>query len=327
MVSDEDREWFVEAFYDAVESWFTADIACCDSCHDEFVALWPHAYSANDGEFQRSCIDLNLFYEGSRLKELYSKGDYDEYIKDMTCPRCGNKLGPYMWPYELPFDVDPDFENTITDIAILADQTPFLILSHDFAQEVYNTLRRIGSSLDTTVLRGSLWRARLKSTRNPTIPEELTEFDRPPRNYASEGRYNHAGNPVLYLASDLNTCFEEMQQSPCVVAELSFDTSLKILDLVNPIESHPESADELQSLVYSALLSAKQSSAGLHKPHYIFSRFITDCARASGIQAIKYFSTRIVESNYNLVIVDPEVRLEDVATLKRCVHMPIGDLT
>ena len=125
----------------------------------------------------------------------------------------------------------------------------------------------------------------------------------------------------MYLASDLQTCFEEMRRTACVVAELNFDTSLKILDLVTPWESHAEFADELSALTYSALMSAKQSDTGWHKPAYVFSRFIADCVRDSGIQGIKYPSTRITRDNYNLVIVDPAFRLSQAANVQRYIHL------
>jgi RES domain-containing protein len=318
LTQEEKREWFPEAFFDQLESWFSADIACCDACHDEFTALWPHAYSANGAAFQRSSIDLNSFYSGSKLQELFTKEEFNEFVKDLRCPRCGGQLGANIWPYELPFDVDPLFEEFIGEIAILAELTPFLILSHKFAQEVLHTIRNVGSSLKPTIIQGNMYRARI--IKFP-IAEVLAEFDIPPRNLVTEGRYNHAGNPVLYLASDLQTSFEEMRRTPCIVAELNFDTSLKVLDLVSPRDSHPEFADALSALTYSALMSAKQSDTGWHKPAYVFSRFIADCVRHSGIQGIKYPSTRITKDNYNLVIVDPAFRLCMAAKVQRYIRL------
>ena len=226
MTRDEDRESFPEAFFNDLESWFTADIACCDACYADFLALWPHAYSADDAAFQCSSIDLDSFYAGSRLQDLYTKEDFDEYVKDLTCPRCGGQLGPDIWSYNLPFKVDPAFEEIIVEIANLANLTPFLILSHKFAQTVHHTVRTVGFSLTPTIIQGSLYRAR---PSNSPIAETLAEFDLPPRAFVKEGRYNHAGNPVLYLASDLQTCFEAMRRTACVVAELNFDTSLNLM--------------------------------------------------------------------------------------------------
>ena len=51
-MDDTQVEIFEEYFEHAIESGFSADIACCDACYDEFLSLWPHVYSANDSEFQ-----------------------------------------------------------------------------------------------------------------------------------------------------------------------------------------------------------------------------------------------------------------------------------
>ena len=41
---------FCEIFYHELESWFTADIACCDDCYDDFLSKWPAVYS-RDSDF------------------------------------------------------------------------------------------------------------------------------------------------------------------------------------------------------------------------------------------------------------------------------------
>jgi hypothetical protein len=113
-----------------------------------------------------------------------------------------------------------------------------------------------------------------------------------------------------------------MRQTPCIVAEIIYRNPLKTLDLVNPFTSHREFADDLSTLVYSALMSAKQENDGWHKPAYVFSRFVADCARASGIQTIKYPSTRITARNFNLAIVEKEASLSRNAEVKTYTRMP-----
>src|SRR5687767_12474747 len=95
---------FPEMFRDEVESAYTADIACCDSCYDEFVALWPHVPAANNHSFERMQISIELFYENSRLSECFSKEEFSEFAPELECPRCGGQLGSNMWPYNFPFD-------------------------------------------------------------------------------------------------------------------------------------------------------------------------------------------------------------------------------
>ncbi|MFT5327327.1 MAG: RES domain-containing protein, partial [Planctomycetaceae bacterium] len=274
---------------------------------------------ADDASFQRSAIDLETFYEGSRLADLYTKEEFDTFVLELHCPRCDEQLGANIWPYSFPFDLDDNVEQYIHEIGQLAQQTPFLLLKHQFATKTYETVASVASSLAPMRFSEPLYRAR-------TLPVKrtLAQFDLPPQSVVKEGRYNHAGNPVLYLASDPKTCFEEMRRTHCIVAELSIERRLTVLDLVHPDDSHPEHSDVLRSLAYSALMSAKQPDNGWHKPAYVFSRFVADCARASGIQAIKYPSTRIAHGNYNLVIVDPNLRLETFAEVSGYSEMTPG---
>ena len=313
LTQEECRSWFPDDFFSAIDSWFAADIACCDLCYDEFLAKWPHSYLAENAEFQKTGYPLDVIYSGSRLVDEYSKAEFETFIKDIECPRCGNKLASNIWAYNFPFDVEPEFEDVINQIADIAKETPFLILKHDFANRVYDSLRQLACRMPSTVFDAPLYRARAGD-----IPEMLAEFDAPLPHVVIEGRYNHAGSPVVYLASDAETCVEEMWRTSCTIAEIALITPLKVLDLNNPEISHPDFANELSALTYSALMSAKQPNNGWHKPAYVFSRFISDCAKASGIQAIKYPSTQIVAGgNFNLVIIDPSVRLTSHATLLR----------
>ena len=129
---DEKRYLFEDLFADAIESWFTADIACCDACFDEFVREWPALYLRDIG-FQSSVWDLGLIYEGSRLREMYSKEEFWEFVKDIECPRCLSPLKCHIWPYNLPFDPPDGFETAAQQIATIAGVTPFLLLTHPFA--------------------------------------------------------------------------------------------------------------------------------------------------------------------------------------------------
>ena len=68
------REGFEDLFFEELESWFSADIACCDACYDDFVDQWPAIY-LRDIEFQTSGTPLNVFYDGSDLRELFTEDE------------------------------------------------------------------------------------------------------------------------------------------------------------------------------------------------------------------------------------------------------------
>ncbi len=217
---EERRRWFPDDFFAELDSWFSTDIACCDQCHDEFVAIWPHAYSADDGEFQKAGIPLTAFYDGSRLRQSYTMEEFCDFVGDLSCPRCGGELTHNVWPYNLPFSVEPGFEEAISEIAKLAEETPFLLLKHAFADRVLSAISRLGMATSETHFGKSLFRA-----RSGLVPEEASQFALPPANVVREGRYNHTGSPVLYLGSDEETCIEEMRRATCTICGDRSDAS------------------------------------------------------------------------------------------------------
>lgn len=304
MDDDEDDRfwWFQELFDHELESWFTASIACCDDCCDEFLSVWPYADVADDFQFQKQAIPLDVFYSGSRLRESFTKEEFDVFVERLACPRCGSALRGNIWPYELPFDFPADIEETIREVAETAGSTPFLLLEHEFCQRILGAIRDLRGSVAPSAFAASLFRARRISSEG--VAEAISEFDFPPKEVVSEGRYNHSGDPVLYLASDVETCRAELRGERCIVLELRMRPLVRILDLVDPFAVHDKHADVLNCLVYSALISSKQDGRGAHRPHYVVSRFVADCARSAGFDAIRYPSTRLSATNFNLVIVN-----------------------
>jgi hypothetical protein len=315
MTKEEDECYLFETFfYEDLDSWFSSDIACCDECYDDFLENWPHAYSADDAEFQKQGIPLDCFYSGSRLQDIYSEEQFNKCIQMVGCPRCGAELKHNIWPYDLPFDVIDDFEYEIAELAEIAQKTPFLLLEYPFAKDVYETIKAISKNTISNNISLKLYRARAKDTLQS---RDEYEFDFPPQNIVTEGRYNHAGLPVLYLASDPDTCFHEMRRQPSVIAEIELTKKLKILNLANIDESHPEHSDLLSTLIYSSLMSSPQNDSGWYKPKYIFSRFISDCAKFAGFDAIQYPSTRASSGCYNIVLFDEKFSLKQSSTLVR----------
>jgi len=304
---------FEEYFYHDLEKWFSADIACCDHCYEDFLSMWPHADNADDCFFQTQSIGLDCFYSGSYLQDVYSKTEFDHFIAQIPCPRCGNALGWNIWAYNLPFDVPRDFEATIVQVSDLARSTPFLLLENDFCKKVLSAIRDLSKTVVSVSFNTTLFRAR--STNSGPLPKNILTFDFPPALVVQEGRYNHSGSPVLYLASDNETCRAELRNSPCLVLEFELLPPIRVLDLTDPFTAHGEHADLLNCLVYSALASAKQSDDGWHKPHYVVSRFVADCARAAGFDAIKYPSTRRTAKNFNLVLVNTSMSLASSARI------------
>ncbi len=191
---------FEEWFYHDLEKSFSADIACCSHCYTDFLAMWPHTYDADNSLFQTREINLDWFYETGFLRDEFSKEEFDRYIGEMKCPRCGSYLSSSIWAYNFPFNIPDDFEETIHEVSELASSTPFLLLENDFCKQVLAAVRDISKSASPKLLDQPLFRARSTSPLTPS--KSIDSFDFPPAAFVNEGRYNHAGAPVLYLASD-----------------------------------------------------------------------------------------------------------------------------
>jgi len=298
---------FEESFYHDFECWFSSDIACCDNCFDDFVSRWPGAY-LRDTRFQRQSIQLSDFYSGSRLRQSYTEKEYWNYIKNIKCPECGASLDSIIWPYNLPFEVPQDFE----EIAAIARKTPFLVLEHPFAKSVYEIIRESFLDSDNIPAKSTYYRGRYK---NEIVELLTTEFEKPPAEKTKEGRYNHAGLPVLYLGSDIKTCHIELRQKESIyVAEIVIKRTLSVLDL-NGLYDDFNANEILLALIHSSYLSAPKKYEGWNNPQYVFSRFVADCAKSAGYDAIKYPTTKS-SKGHNLVILDAVCPLTDYADIK-----------
>lgn len=295
-----------ELFYDDLESWFNAGTFYCDSCVDAFIEKWPGIYS-RDMDFQRNSIELDSFYEGGRIRDLFTKEEFDNLAKEMECPNCGELVLGVIWPYDMRFEVPDDFEDILNEIALLAEKAPFLLLSHPFAQQVYDEINALSKTTTTSNLNKTLFRAR-KYRKDKTYI--ANDFLVPEKKDIEEGRYNHTGRQVLYLAEDELTCFREMRSPELgiMLAKIEFPKKMKILDLMS--EDLDEN-DIIQAIKYSSLLSSPIEGEGWYKPQYVFTRFVADVAMSAGFEAIRYPSVRFSQGS-NIAILDYEKIKEDV---------------
>jgi hypothetical protein len=227
---ENDFEEFENLFFHEVESWFSADIACCDQCYDDFVSRWP-ALFLRDQRFQEATQDLSLIYSGSLLRERFSADEFQKYIRQVLCPRCNRGLSQAIWPYNFRHQPPERFEQHAAEIAMLASRSPFVVLSHPLAQKVFEEIEMISFSAEPTQISSKYYRGRSGLTDDII---EIEQFDRPPTERCPINRYNHRGRPALYLASDVETCVNEVSRSGETVhiAECEIDASLNILELI-----------------------------------------------------------------------------------------------
>jgi hypothetical protein len=123
----------------------------------------------------------------------------------------------------------------------------------------------------------------------------------------TEGRYNHNGQPVLYLGSDEETCYRELGRPEVGVcsSRIALTRKIALLDLCCINGSvDAEEQEAFETLIVSSLMTAPVINAGWCRPEYVFTRLVADCARVAGFDGIKYPSSRW-QKGHNLVILCP----------------------
>lgn len=293
---------FEDCFFADLESWFSADIACCDFCHDAFISQWPLALAEGCSMY------LPSFHSGSkRTQNHFDKNEFIERIRNIICPACGRPLGSMIYLYNLPFDPPDNFDNIAEEISNIAKQTPFLLLTNKYANDVYEKVLSLVPKASDISSGEKFWRGRRVFDNSGPA-----QFGPPPAKFVEEGRFNHAGGIVLYLANDETTCYKELgsPQEGVLMVIVELTDKIRVLDLVD-IDDYETKDSLLQAIAYSPLASAPRTSEGWDRPEYVFSRFISDCAKHAGFDAIKYRSTKR-PSGYNLVVISNRILSEHI---------------
>jgi RES domain-containing protein len=291
-----DIDAFTELFLAELESADAGDIVCCDACYDEYANTWPGITASED--FQSESIDLDWLHSTSELAEVYTKEEFFNLCEEMGCPKCGQPLKYNIWPFNPDFEIPAEFTRQIAEIDKLITRTPFLALTHPLAKRVFDEVGDVAKSTEAKLMGDSLFRARPLGT--PQVPEQ---FLSPPSANCQEGRFNHGGRPVLYLASRREVAFAELDspKDGVLLADVKLKLPIKVLDLGN--KELP--SDILRAVTASALVSAPARGHGWDKPEYTFSRFVADCAIQWGFSAIRYPSVK-EPRGFNLVVFIPD---------------------
>ncbi|WP_149538600.1 RES family NAD+ phosphorylase [Siccirubricoccus phaeus] len=176
---------------------------------------------------------------------------------------------------------------------------PYLGLDHPVGRRILAAVRRAPK----LILKDALWhRARL-----PSGPERHTaaEMGPPPANW-TEGRFNHHGQSVFYLASTVHgACAETAPQPRCILWVQDFRARQMrgLLDLAGVTGARPGRGGVLLTAGLNAVMDRLRPDPGSPwKPEYFVPRFVADAARAAGFRGILYCSTRF--EGYNAVLFD-----------------------
>ena len=308
-----DIDTFNDILSDEIESAFSSTICCCDFCYENFKRHWPEV-AFREMEFQTQSMESWWFLEYSRMIDLYTPAEMSTLRHFVVCQRCGRFDSWNLWLYEHRFSNADEIEVSVDELLILGSRTPFLMLEHPFARRVREQIQEVAGSASRRSISEPLYRARLAAgvARLAQNPAELLTYAPPPAAFVGEGRFNHAGSPMLYAASSPSVAAAELGRPGEVahVAELHLQTELLVLDLVDP-EEGTTGFELMKALASSALLLAPNSGEGWLKRQYVFSRFVADCAISAGFDAIRYGSTKHVKGS-NIVVLEPP---KDFATL------------
>lgn len=305
------NDWLPEE----LDSSFGSSIRCCDRCFDDFETLWPATALRNE-LFWSGCTSVETIFEQSRLADLYNDAEISTLRRFVVCPRCGQYSRDELWLHE--DYAAAKFEQDIARIASVARRTPFLLLNDGFCRTLLDLVRKLGRSAVPEHLPRPLFRARSRSAFGTADPYRLplADFGPPPAELVGEGRFNHAGLPMLYLADGAETALLEVGRvaEEICLATLAIAGDYKVLDLVS-VDPDEEERELLAAVSASALVGAPRTGSGWVKKEYAFTRFIADCALDSGFDFIRYGSTRSVTGS-NYVMLSPPAALSPIVSLE-----------
>lgn len=178
----------------------------------------------------------------------------------------------------------------------------------------------------TYAAKSFLYRARVYTDRTRTERFTLEEMGAPPSEKTPAQRANRKGEPVLYMATDLQTALAEVRAwkgGPICIAKMRTTTKLRILDLTEPyFLNTPFFHESLrQNFETSRLMNrfAEELSRQV-MPHeaealYCPTQHLCDLVKAAGYEGIAYPSA--MGPGHNVVLFDPRAAVPKKLTNHR----------
>jgi hypothetical protein len=118
----------------------------------------------------------------------------------------------------------------------------------------------------------------------PAHPDEVQQYDPPPREKLGEGRFDTAELPILYGSQDLEVCLHECRitaDDEAYIATLVPRRRLKLLNLAEALwEEHVTEFESLDMAVHMLFLAGRHS--------YEISRDIASAAHRRGLDGLVY---------------------------------------
>lgn len=241
---------------------------------------------------------------------------WESVAAKLHCPYCGNggfdtndEVGTYT-PEELADEKRSRewyqrWQPKLNAFGEYLAKYPYLGAKHAVGRHI---IKAINDLPVRNVINEVWWRA-----RQPEGGRHFSRWDMfppPPDKATVEGRYNHYGQVVFYLASTAEAALLEVvnrEKSECLAWVQRFHVVCleKVLDLAADNEWWEDDPRSVLTagLVTSLIHLAPQSDLPW-RPEYFVPRFVADSAREKGLHAILFHSRRHFAKN--LVVFDPK---------------------
>jgi RES domain-containing protein len=289
------------AYLEAVQE----DLEYCTYCqpYDDGEIVWILG--------EKSTVDELL--EEAGVPEEY----WEAVLCRLRCPNCGyqgfeegevvGKIHPVDARTQALIDEGRErFGAALADFAAFLSRTQLLGMGHLVGTEIRRAISE--GSFPHKSVSGVWYRARILEGATILNTNDLSA---PDLGVCSGGRYNHAGEKVIYLANDLGTACLEVIPDPTEnrlvwLQEFQLEKADRILNLVNDWQNLTGIDDSLALTVLAeGILEEKGSSrSSMWKPQYFVTRFVSDCAKSAGYEGILYKSVRGV--GVNLILFNPD---------------------
>lgn len=177
---------------------------------------------------------------------------------------------------------------------------PYLGLAHPLGRRIRKAITGFPR---TTLGKREWWRARTPDGARRFTPKDMSPP--PPEKATSEGRFNHYGQVVFYLASEpeaamAETLAPDRGEAAAWVQRFSVPAKTEVLDLVQP-DFYDEARVPILALgLIHQLPRLRPRPDSPWKPEYFIPRFIADCAREQGIAGIVFESQKHMGQNLAL---------------------------
>jgi len=228
---------------------------------------------------------------------------YEDVASRLCCPHCGAELEitsvvgtktqyeqklEKMWNewYEA-------YEWRLEEFHKYLGKYPYLGISHKLGAEI---MESIGTFPKLEIVNQKWYRARNICSGKLLSPPEMLPPD-PHKVVIPEGRYNHFGQSVFYLAENKEACVKEILREGETIAwiqEFQIKKASSVLDLI-PDDSHEPPLDLpiiALGLIYGRATQEPVEKTKGWKPEYFVSRFIADCAKSKGFKSVRFKTLR-----------------------------------